>query len=55
MKEEPWFRALYYTNPGSSFTAAAQLTFYGHETGNSETVSLSGGLMVTFYGAVNPN
>jgi len=54
MKEEPWFQALY-TNPGSSFTAAVQLTFYGHETGNTQVVEVPGGFMATFYGAVDPD
>jgi len=51
MKEEPWFVELY-TIPGHSFTAACELRFHGHETGNSETVTLESGFMVTFYGAV---
>ncbi len=51
MKEEPWYRTLY-DNPGSSFTAACELHFHGHETGNSEIVTIEGGFMVTFYGAV---
>ncbi len=51
MKEEPWFRALY-DNPGSSFTAACELRFHGHETGNSEVITMESGFMVTFYGAV---
>ena len=51
MKEEPWYRALYDT-PGLSFTAACELRFHGHETGNSEIVTIEGGFMVTFVGAV---
>ncbi len=51
MKEQPWFRALY-DNPGTSFTAACELRFHGNETGNSEVVTIEGGFMVTFYGAV---
>ncbi len=50
MKEEPWYRSLF-ENPGSSFTAACELRFHGHETGNSEVVTIEGGFMVTFYGA----
>lgn len=52
MKEEPWYRELY-TTPGHSFTAACELRFRGHETGNSEIVTIESGFMVTFYGAVN--
>ncbi len=52
MKEEPWYRELY-TTPGHSFTAACELIFHGHETGNSEIISIESGFMVTFYGAVN--
>ena len=51
MKEEPWYRSLY-EDLGSSFTAACELRFHGHETGNSEVVTIEGGFMVTFYGAV---
>ncbi len=51
MKEEPWYRALNEI-PGHSFTAACELRFHGHETGNTETVTVEGGFMVTFYGAV---
>ena len=51
MKEEPWFRALI-DNLGDSFTAACELRFHGHETGNSEIVTIEGGFMVTFYGAI---
>ncbi len=54
MKEEPWYRELILT-PGHSFTAACELRFHGHETGNSEIVTLGGGFMVTFYGAVDPD
>ncbi len=54
MKEEAWFQDLI-TTPGSSFTAACELTFYGHESGNSTTVSIPAGFMVTFYGSVNPD
>lgn len=54
MKEEPWYQALY-NIPGSSFTAACELRFHGHETGNTEIVTIESGLMVTFYGAVDPN
>ncbi len=52
MKEEPWFVSLY-NNPGESFTAACELRFHGHETGNSENVTISGGFMVTFFGVVS--
>ena len=55
MKEQPWFRDLYHTAPGSSFTAAAKLTFYGHETGNTQVVEVPAGFMTTFYGAVDPD
>lgn len=55
MKEESWFRDLYHTDPGSSFTAACELTFYGHESGNSEVIQVPAGFMVTFYGAVDPD
>lgn len=55
MKEESWFRDLFYTNPGSSFTAACELTFYGHETGSSQVVKVPAGFMVTFYGALDPD
>ena len=51
MKEEPWYRSLY-DNPGTSFTAACEMRFHGHETGNSQIITLDGGFMVTFYGAV---
>ena len=51
MKEEPWFVALY-TSGTASFTAACQLTFKGHESGNSRVVSIESGFMVTFLGAV---
>jgi len=51
MKEEYWYRSLY-LNEGASFTAACELRFHGHETGNSEVVTIEGGFMVTFYGAV---
>ena len=54
MKEEPWFQDLI-LNPGLSYTAACDIKFYGHETGNTEVVTVEGGFMVTFYGAVNPD
>lgn len=52
LKEEPWFLDLI-NIPGHSFTANCELTFYGHETGNSRQVSIPGGFMVTFYGYVS--
>jgi len=52
MKEEPWYRDLYLID-GHSFTAACELKFYGHETGNSKTITMDAGFMVTFYGAVS--
>lgn len=51
MKEEPWFLELD-TTPGRSFTAACELRFHGHETGNSKIVTMESGFMVTFYGAI---
>ena len=52
LKEEPWFVELTTIN-GHSFTANCELTFYGHETGNSREVSISSGFMVTFFGYVS--
>jgi hypothetical protein len=54
MKETDWYRELI-SIPGHSFTAGCELRFHGHETGNSENVTVEGGLMVTFYGVVNPD
>ncbi len=54
MKEEPWFQELM-SIPGHSFTAACELKFYGHETGNTEIVTLDAGFMVTFFGPVDPS
>lgn len=51
MKEEPWYVALR-DDSSLSFTAACELRFHGHETGNSEIVTIDGGFMVTFVGAV---
>lgn len=51
LKEEPWFRDLI-NFPGYSFTANCELTFYGHESGNSREVAISGGFMVTFFGYI---
>jgi len=49
MKEEPWFLDLVAT-PGYSFTANCELTFYGHESGNTREVAISSGFVVTFFG-----
>lgn len=54
MKEQPWYRQLYDV-PGTSFTAACQLTFKGHESGNTRVVTIESGLMVTFWGAITDN
>jgi hypothetical protein len=51
MKEQDWYHDLY-MNPGLSFNATANLTFYGHESGSSELVAISAGLQVTFFGVV---
>ncbi|MBU2503011.1 hypothetical protein KJ682_16895 [bacterium] len=58
MKEEPWFRQLYldFIDPEgvpSSFTAALEITFHGHESGSEYEVSIPAGLMVTFFGVVS--
>ena len=54
LKDQPWFITELAVN-GSSFTANCQLTFYGHESGNSREVAVQGGFMVTFYGYVSDN
>jgi hypothetical protein len=52
LKEEPWFVDLV-LNPGYSFTANCELTFYGHESGNTREVAINSGFMVTFFGYVS--
>ena len=52
LKEEPWFVDLT-TIANYSFTANCQLTFHGHESGNSREVSIPAGFMVTFFGYVS--
>lgn len=54
MKEEPWFVALA-NDPGQSFTANCELTFYGHESGNTREVIVPAGLVVTFFGYIADN
>ena len=54
MKDMPWFYELYnaYNPTRESFTAACELTFYGHESGNENDVTIKAGLTVTFVGVV---
>ena len=54
MKEQPWFQALN-TQDGHSYNAACELTFRGHESGNSQVVTINSGFMVTFWGAIMEN
>ena len=51
MKEQPWYRDRLFVN-GDSYTATAEMIFYGHETGNDQVVALGGGITVTFIGVV---
>jgi len=52
LKEEPWFRDLLIDST-HSFTANCELTFHGHETGNSRQVDIPAGLVVTFFGYIS--
>ncbi len=54
MKEEAWYRALY-LDPTLSYSANCRLDFTGHESGSEKEVTVSGGMVVTFYGAVSTN
>jgi len=51
MKNEQWYRNLIEV-PDTSFTAACELVFKGHESGSSKIVEIPAGLMVTFIGAI---
>jgi len=51
LKDAPWFVNAVVTN-GGTFTAACELHFKGHESGNSRVVTVEAGFMVTFIGAV---
>lgn len=51
MKEQDWYYELF-EDRGLSFSATADLTFYGHESGSDELIEIRAGLQVTFYGVV---
>lgn len=51
MKNEQWYRDLHEV-PDTYFTAACELVFKGHESGNTKIVEIPAGLMVTFVGAI---
>jgi hypothetical protein len=50
MKEQTWFSDL--TTTGLNYGANCQLDFFGHETGSDREIRVSGGMTVTFLGAV---
>lgn len=53
MKEQTWFTDLVGTN--MNYVANCRLDFFGHETGSEREVMVSGGILVTFLGAVSDN
>jgi len=56
MKDMPWFIELAQgANRRDSFTANGLLTFYGHETGSQEVITIRAGFVATFIGALASN
>jgi hypothetical protein len=51
MREAPWFVNLF-TGDLGSFQANARLTFYGHESGNTEEIAVPASLRVHFIGVL---
>lgn len=55
LKDAAWFLPALSSTASGTFTAQAQLTFYGHESGSEREVAIPAGLSVNFLPAVVDN